>query len=255
MSKYHILLVDDEELALLGIENGIHWDTLGIETISKADSMKRAQQFLQSQKVDLMISDIEMPGGSGLELIRWVRDNYPDIQCIFYTCHAEFSYCQEAIRMGAADYVLKPIPYGELEAIIDRTLKQVKANREVKGLQDMWSDLSEQQSENKPSLVETVKQMIKDNLAIEMSREELAQKVFVNPDYLSRLFKKETGMSLSEYMIQKRLMLAQQLLEATDLSIVEISGRTGFSYSSYFVRIFKKKIGITPQQYREQHKK
>lgn len=61
-------------------------------------------------------------------------------------------------------------------------------------------------------------------------------------------------MSLSEYIIQKRLSIAKQLLETTELSIVEVSQRTGFSYSSYFVRIFKKKVGVTPQQYRQEHR-
>ncbi|MCC8066266.1 MAG: response regulator [Clostridiales bacterium] len=100
MDKYHILLVDDEELALAGIESGVSWSRLGIDTVYKADSMNMALQTIAARHVDLMICDIEMPGGSGLELIRRVREKHPEILCIFYTCHAEFSYCQEAIRLG-----------------------------------------------------------------------------------------------------------------------------------------------------------
>ena len=62
-------------------------------------------------------------------------------------------------------------------------------------------------------------------------------------------------MSISDYVIEKRLSLAKNLLRKTDMSIVEIAERSGFSYSSYFVRLFKKKTGITPQQYREQQAK
>ena len=86
---------------------------------------------------------------------------------------------------------------------------------------------------------------------MELSREELAKQVYMSPDYLTKLFRKETGMSLSDYIIQKRISIAKQLLATTGLSMVEISRRTGFSYSSYFTRIFKKKTGMTPQQYRE----
>lgn len=75
----------------------------------------------------------------------------------------------------------------------------------------------------------------------------------MSPDYLTKLFRRENGMSLSEYIIQKRISLAKKLLVTTSLSVVEISQRTGFSYSSYFVRIFKKKTELTPQQYRERY--
>lgn len=246
---YEILLVDDEELALIGMENGVDWEALSVVTIYKADSMKSAMRLLSLRSIDLMISDIEMPGGSGLELIRWTRENYPDVVCIFYTCHAQFSYCQDAIRLGAADYVLKPIPYDELESVIRKGLLSVQKTKKTKDLENIWGELTCEQKEDSP--VETVKRMIAENLATEISRDELAGCVYMSPDYLTKLFKKETGMSLSEYIIQKRLALAKQLLEETELSIVEISQRTGFSYSSYFVRIFKKKTGVTPQQYRE----
>lgn len=252
MGKFEILLVDDEKLALAGMETGVNWESLGVDKIHTADSMKSAVRILERCPIDIMVSDIEMPGGSGLELIRWTREHYPEIISIFYTCHAEFSYCQDAIRLGAADYVLKPIPYGELEEIIRKGLRSVRERKNVRNLEHIWGELTQEPKEDSP--VENVKRIIAEHITAEISREELARQVYMSPDYLSRLFKKETGLSLSEYMIQKRISLAKQLLETTDLSIVEISQRTGFSYSSYFVRIFKKKAGVTPQQYRQEHR-
>lgn len=249
MSEYSILLVDDEELALMGIEQGVQWESLNIEKIYKADSMRNALEIIRNQKIDIMISDIEMPGGSGLELIQKVRQEHPDIICIFYTCHADFEYCREAMRLGAVDYVLKPIPYGELEEVLQKGLLQVQKGKKTRELENIWDDLTHQEEQESP--VKKVKKIIMENLSVEMSREELAKEVYMSPDYLTKLFKKETGMSLSEYIIHKRILLAQQLLVSTDLSVVEIAQKAGFSYSSYFVRIFKKKVGKTPQQYRK----
>ena len=82
MGTYTILLVDDEELALAGMENGVNWASLGIDHIYKADSMGSAVRVIERHPVDIMVSDIEMPGGSGLELIRWVREHYPEIVSI-----------------------------------------------------------------------------------------------------------------------------------------------------------------------------
>lgn len=251
MSQYKVLLVDDEELALVGMGHGVDWTGLGVE-LYKADSMKNAIKIIRAYAIDLMVSDIEMPGGSGLELIRWVKEKYPEIISIFYTCHADFSYCQDAIRLGAADYVLKPIPYDELEAIIRRGLLSVKKKREAKNLEDRWGNFAQEPEGDSP--VEIVKRIISENITVEISRDELAKAVYMSPDYLTKLFKRETGVALSEYIIQKRLALAKNLLMTTNLSIVEISQRTGFSYSSYFVRIFKKKTEMTPQQFREKYK-
>lgn len=249
MKGYSILLVDDEEIALMGLQKGVNWESLGITKCYCAAGIKDAFGVLKMHHVDIMISDIEMPGGSGLELICKVREEYPEIICIFYTCHADFSYCQEALRLGAFDYVLKPIPYEELEQILQKGLLEMQKGRTARELENIWGDMTHQ--EEKSSAVETVKKKITENLSVEISRDELADLVYMSPDYLTKLFKKETGLSLSDYIINKRLLLAQQLLSSTDLSIVEIAQRAGFSYSSYFVRIFKKKLGITPNQYRK----
>lgn len=238
-------------LALVGLRNGVNWEALSVGTIREANSMKRAQTILEHEKIDLMICDIEMPGGSGLDLIHWVRENYPDVICIFYTCHAEFSYCQEAIKLGAVDYVVKPIPYNELEEIISKALFQVEKTRTAKNLETIWGDMTRKKDTEEESPIEKVKRIIAENISTEISREELAAQVYMSPDYLTRLFRKSTGSSLSEYIIGKRIALAKQLLENTELTMVEISEKAGFSYSTYFTRIFKKKTGMTPQQYRE----
>ena len=66
---YHLLLVDDEDITLDRLRSTIRWDTLGIGVVSVAYSMMQAQRVYQAKPVDLMICDIEMPGGSGLELL------------------------------------------------------------------------------------------------------------------------------------------------------------------------------------------
>ena len=76
MKGYRVLLVDDEELALAGMEHGVDWPSLLVGHIYKADSLKSAKEIMRRHPIDLMVSDIEMPGGSGLELIRWVKKEY-----------------------------------------------------------------------------------------------------------------------------------------------------------------------------------
>ena len=250
MKHYEVLLVDDEELALSGLLNGVRWKELGIRRVYTANNMEDALRKLSSFPVHLMICDIEMPGGSGLELIRSVRETHPDVISVFYTAHPDFSYCREALKLGAVDYLVKPTPYEEIEKVVVKALGIAAQNLHARELEGIWGNLSKKDQNGDP--IGAVKAMIEENLSMEISRDELAAAVFLNPDYLTRRFKQETGMSISDYVIEKRLSLAKNLLRKTDMSIVEIAERSGFSYSSYFVRLFKKKTGITPQQYREQ---
>ncbi len=83
------------------------------------------------------------------------------------------------------------------------------------------------------------------------SCEELADKVFLNPDYLTKLFKKETGQTLIAYATALRLDEAKNLLEHTTLHIGEIASRLSYHNFSYFSKMFKEKTGVTPQQYRK----
>lgn len=80
---------------------------------------------------------------------------------------------------------------------------------------------------------------------------DLAAEVNVSTYYLSRMFKKETGSNLSEYLNDMRLEAAKGLLSETDLKLYEVGERVGIPDPHYFSRLFKKQIGITPSQYRE----
>ena len=77
----------------------------------------------------------------------------------------------------------------------------------------------------------------------------------MNPDYISAIFSKKTGESLTSFILRERLKAAKVMLATTDYSLQEISYRTGFSTPSYFQRQFKKSVGITPKKYRLEERK
>ncbi len=252
MRKFHILLVDDDELALLGLEKGIDWDELEIGKLYKSHSKDTAIRMVKTYPIDIIISDIEMPNGNGIELIRWIKTNKPDVKCIFYTGHADFSYAQEALRLGVEDYLLKPVPYIKMAKIIkDVEEKILKLERTV-DLSELVVDLTDHEEEE---ITDRVKKIIAENMTVgSLHRDEIAAMVHVSPGYLGRMFKKETGVALTDYITQKRIALSKQLLVKTCLSITDITTKIGMSYSSYFSKVFKEQVGMTPQEYRQQHK-
>lgn len=129
---YHALLVDDEVHAVRGLQAGVHWDRLNVGFVYTAHSLKQAQDVFHSQPVHLMICDIEMPQGSGLELAAWVKEHYPETETIFLTCHSDFQFAKQAIQLDSFDYLLKPVDYSELESVIGKAFDKMAKERELR---------------------------------------------------------------------------------------------------------------------------
>ncbi|AJY73914.1 helix-turn-helix domain-containing protein [Paenibacillus beijingensis] len=96
-------------------------------------------------------------------------------------------------------------------------------------------------------------QYMKENVEEDISREDVAAHVRLNPTYLSRLFKKETGNNLIDYLIEIKMDRAKLLLDSTDMTVSAIAQQVGYCNFSHFTRMFKKHCGVNPQQYRKQY--
>lgn len=127
----NLLIVDDENIIVEDLKASINWGKIGVETVFEANNIRQAKEAFMNDKIDIMLCDIEMPQGSGLELLSWVREHYPNTESIFLTCHADFSYAREAIRLGSIDYLLKPVPYAELELIIKKAASKIDNNSKL----------------------------------------------------------------------------------------------------------------------------
>lgn len=99
-------------------------------------------------------------------------------------------------------------------------------------------------------LIRSVKGYIQEHYSEEISLEILAHQMNISPNYLSNLFKKETGENLIEHVTRVRIGRAAELLKTTDLKIYEIGKRVGYENEHYFSRVFKKVTGISPNRYR-----
>lgn len=113
---YNVLLVDDEPNVLKSLQLSLPWQELGLVPVATASSAAQALQLLQSQKIDIVISDICMPDMDGLSLCRQLLQNDSHLQVIIISGFAEFSYAQQAIALGVKGYCLKPIDVNELSA-------------------------------------------------------------------------------------------------------------------------------------------
>jgi len=133
-SVYRILIVDDEPFIVNGLadlcQNAEH---LGLE-VHKAYSSSEALAWLKRAKMDIVLSDIKMPGLNGLALYKEISRQWPRCKVIFLTGYDDFNYVQEAIRLGSVDYVLKAEGNDAVLKAIEKTVELLDREVEEGGL-------------------------------------------------------------------------------------------------------------------------
>ena len=353
------------------------------------------------------MTDIEMPGESGIDLVAWVHSENKDIECIFMSSHADFDYARRALQTGSCEYVLLPCPNEEIEDVIGKAVLRLKGRREKDKMyeygkvvtEDVWLEkmllkhsiestqnneaidrlihiggikenacgyfvyLKLQESDEKLErwdqtllefiignicaelmqpihyqavvvnlamdtycllcqpqenqditeaaferqihlideimsqtlrlhvymaferctdytqlkkyqqhleqkiqvllsdvhnvsgdiiqIVQSVEEYVKEHIAQDIKRTDLANYVHMNVDYLSRVFKREKKITLNEYIVESKLAVARNLLQTTRLPVGLVAARVGYSDFSYFSKLYKKLYGHTPTEERK----
>lgn len=403
----NILLVDDDIYLVDVVKTMVHWEALEIDEVYTANSIGQAKKIINEIPIDMMLCDIEMPQGSGLELIQWCREEKYQIEVIILSSYAKFEYAQNAMKMGSYDYLVKPIPYEELEAILKKlvvVVKEKQAELEERNSYKRWNqdkdklseifwknllNLSDQkesgiqenvaggileapgkedrfllitidiydyqviyntmehgmndftvkdivlnigkkygysmqffmrkeqedmcrwyvifkvpeeernldkmteecekylsrsmtnqlkfffgetvqlselvkqvaeveklaeetlEEDEKQSISEQVKQYIDAHLDEDINRNSFSKIFYRNPDYLARLFKQEEGISIGNYLIQRRMEYAKEQLRSGKKPINTIAVQCGYTNFSYFAKLFRKYTGFTPNEFRK----
>lgn len=114
----NVQIVDDEPIIRMGLQKLINWEELGFEISCVAQNGKQALEQLETEKVDLIITDIEMPVMNGLDFIREVRTRNREVKIVILTAYDDFEYAKTAIRYGITEYILKPIEERDVAAML-----------------------------------------------------------------------------------------------------------------------------------------
>ena len=136
---YKILVIDDEKTIREGLKNVIDWPCLGFNCIACAETAADALKIIESEYVDAIITDIVMDDMSGIELIKVLKAEYPHIKCVVISGYDQFEYAIDALRLGAYDYLTKPVKLNELKKTIlgIKTLLDEENERSSKQLENL----------------------------------------------------------------------------------------------------------------------
>lgn len=120
------LIVDDEQPVRSSIRLLADWSVYDIEEVFEAETVEQALICIRRNSPQLVITDIRMPQHDGLELMRWLHRNRPKTQVIVISAYNEFDYAIQAIRLGALDYLLKPIQPAQLDAVLRKATQMLQ---------------------------------------------------------------------------------------------------------------------------------
>lgn len=134
----NVIIVDDAIQTVKAIKLSINWSKLGIFEVYTANNIYEAKEIIENHDINIIISDIEMPEGSGLELIKWIKNNSSNTESILLTCHEEFQYAKTAIELGSFEYLVKPVPFDKLEETISRLIIKMEIDNKIKKQSAFW---------------------------------------------------------------------------------------------------------------------
>ena len=125
-----VFLAEDEFVIREGIKNTIDWGAHGYEFCGEAGDGELAWSMIRKEQPDIVITDIKMPFMDGLTMSRHIKAQFPQIEIILLTGYEEFEYAKEAVRIGAARYLSKPISGEELIGELDALSGKIRERRQ-----------------------------------------------------------------------------------------------------------------------------
>jgi YesN/AraC family two-component response regulator len=188
-----------------------------------------------------------MPMMGGIELAKIIFEQYPATIVVFLSGYAEFTYAQQAMKYHVFEYLLKPVKFDNIVDVFNRIHALLDQSRNQK---------AEGASNELPyyeSIVMRIHKFVEENLKT-VTWKQVAQYIRLSPNYLSYLYKKQTGRNFQEYLQEIKMQRAKTYLLKTDMKTYEIADKLGYANAKNFTRAFHSYYHCSPRHFRQQGK-
>ncbi len=262
-SSYSIVSVDDEPIVHQMLKQFFDESNLPIVLIGIARSGSEALNLILQLHPDICLLDIHMDDMNGLELasrLRETLDYYPRV--VYLTAYDKFEYVQNAIRLGAADYILKPIDCKELLSTLRHVIADLQSQRidelerdklkkHIKAVMpSAVADAAPADRDRNTIIAKRVRVFIDQHHSEKLTLELVASQVNLSASYVGSIFKSAFGLSFRAYLRSVRIARAKELLQNPALNLSEIALEVGYDDLNYFSQAFLKETGVRPSEYR-----
>lgn len=237
---YSVIILDDNKATARQIEQTVPWAELNCNVLCVLHDGASGKAAIEQLLPDLIITDIEMPGLPGIEMLDLTKKLIPDSQIIFVSAYETFEYARMAMRLQACEYLVKPFTRATLRAAIEEAIGRL-AKKSEGGDADYSSCSPVMQS-----ILEYINSAVYGQISLEM----VAAHFQMSPSKLGRLMKKELDMGFFDFITKKRMERAKQLLSLPNMRVGDVAERVGYGDYITFYKAFMRAEGISPTDYR-----
>lgn len=238
---WKIALADDESYIREALSSMISWESMNCFVSTVCANGQELMDAIIKEQPNIVIVDINMPLVDGLEVSRFIYENYPKIQVIILSAYSEFEYARKAIAYNVCEYVRKISILEELPKAVKKAVANLEENQAGREIEKMESN----------DLHSKMERYIEEHFKEKISLEKMSEELHANKSYLSRLYKEKKGINISDAILQRKVDAAKEYLRKTDLKIYEVSGKVGFDDTGYFSKVFKKYTGQSPKEFQQ----
>ncbi len=244
---YSVLLVEDDPTIRFIYKTMKEWNRLGFKIEKEVEHGKSALEALDEKKYDLVFTDVRMPVMNGIELVEKMNEKNYGNYVVIASNYDEFEYVRQGLRLGVADYLVKPIPNTELVRCLTNIREKLDESNERSRVYEMFNacglDVSQQ-------FVRNLAEYYEKNIDKECTLNELAEQFELSRDYFSKMFKSKTGLNYNQFATQYKMEQAKYMLKNENYRIYEISELLGYKTVDYFGKKFKEYTKMTPIQFK-----
>ena len=241
---YRVVLIDDERMIVEGLRRVIPWQDYGCEVAGTAEDAVSGAELIRELRPHIVFTDIRMPGQDGLTMLAGLRSEFPDMQVSVLTGYRDFSYAQEAIRLGVTRFLLKPSKLDEIKEALSAMTDRLRA---------LPAETAEENSDSQQAghyLVRRALVYMQQHFTEKLTLSEVADACYVSQWHLSKLLNRYAGKSFNDILNSLRVEEAKRLLADPSLRIGDIGEMVGYADPAHFAKVFKKLTDMSANEYR-----
>ena len=240
---YRVLLIDDENIIVEGLRRVVRWADYNCQVVGTACDAEEGTKLIRALHPHILFTDIRMPGRDGLSMVAALRSEYPDMQVAILTGYRDFTYAQEAIRLGVTRFLLKPSKMEEIKEALTVMTQRL----------DKQSTIQEEEEQSQTAssfIVNQALSFMEKNYSQKLTLQAVADCCYVSQWHLSKLLNRYAEKSFYDILNAIRIQKAKELLADPKLKIGEIGEMVGYADTAHFARTFKKLEGMSANEYR-----
>jgi len=253
-----VVIVEDETMIRKGLIYTVDWASLGCAVVGEAGDGFEGIKVIKKLKPDIVIVDVKMPRMSGMEMVKRLKGSM-DFETIIISGYEEFEYARKAVELNVYKYILKPIDEDDFISAIKEVSEKIrekknylclkKTVKDVDNIQLLNLDLYLRRNDQYSRYVNRIIEHIKANYESKISLEDLSEELLVSISYLTRVFRKSTGLTFTDFLNKYRIQKSLEYIRQGKYKIYEIAHKIGFQEYRYFISVFKKYMNCSPSEF------